>query len=397
MTNRKIFPRLSIRSSIFILVVGLIVLLGSAILISLNVVSKMVLDNQPAVFLLEPVDPSLPDLPISFDEPNITSFVEDSELETFQSEAVKDTINQLSWVFAAILFVTLIIAVVFTLWVSGFLSRPLVELSQKITDSESIESFQEAGSSSLSFEASALQNAFRGRMEKFEDLIKRQNDYVMNASHELRTPVAAIRINLDTVNIDVPDDQQDLMETLNNIEISTKRLESLLDQIDCIMENQENLSPIPIPLNALIDNCVDLLKPIAESYNVTIHTQTEPNLTLLSEPFIIQSVLTNLIENAIKYNHPGGMVDIRASSIENGCQIFIEDNGIGISKEHLPYIFDRFYRVDQSRSRNTGGSGLGLAFVQTLVNRVGGSIKVSSEEGVGTIFTLNFFDMPDIL
>jgi two-component system phosphate regulon sensor histidine kinase PhoR len=140
-----------------------------------------------------------------------------------------------------------------------------------------------------------------------------------------------------------------------------------------------------IELNALLQECIKILHEKAKDKGITISYDTNQMSTVFSDRAILQTILINLLDNAIKYNRQAGKVSIKTWAHQNGYEFSVEDNGIGISQEELPYIFDRFYRVDTSRSRKTGGSGLGLSIVKTLVKSASGTISIHSDIDKGTI------------
>jgi len=151
--------------------------------------------------------------------------------------------------------------------------------------------------------------------------------------------------------------------------------------------------PSMVNIKTLVEESIELLLPLSKEKNIEVKNLTESEHILNTEVLFLQTIITNIIENSIMYNKPGGHVFISSNQLEEGCEIRVVDNGIGIPKDDIDKIFDRFYRVDKSRSRQTGGTGLGLPIVKSLMNRLGGSISMSSEKGKGTevdLFIPNF-------
>jgi two-component system phosphate regulon sensor histidine kinase PhoR len=167
------------------------------------------------------------------------------------------------------------------------------------------------------------------------------------------------------------------------VDRSTARLEQLIMKLKCLSSDQ-SIIPSNVNVGTLVAETIELLLPLSRDKNIEIQNLTNLNHFLITEPLFIQTIITNIIENSILYNKQGGKVVVSSIQTEEGCEIRVEDNGIGIDKEDLEKIFTRFYRVDKSKSRQTGGSGLGLPIVKALVNRLGGRISIKSELGNGT-------------
>lgn len=144
-----------------------------------------------------------------------------------------------------------------------------------------------------------------------------------------------------------------------------------------------------------VERVVRMLSLLGQQHNVTIHVDNRQDSTILVQEDDLYQILFNLVENGIKYNISGGSVHIRLLRQSDNAIIVISDSGVGIPPESLEHIFERFYRVDKARSRSTGGSGLGLSIVRSMVERNKGAIQVESTQGVGTTFTVTFptFDL----
>ncbi|MCS7310448.1 MAG: ATP-binding protein [Armatimonadota bacterium] len=221
-----------------------------------------------------------------------------------------------------------------------------------------------------------------------------RSDFVANVSHELRTPLASIRANAEALLDNPPDDPDIQRRFLNTIVQQTERLARMTD--DLLVLAQAEARPIPqaqeICLEEVVRSLVEQLRSQAEVAQVAVHMDIPEGFTVCAQRDQLEQILWNLIDNAIKYNRPGGQVCVRAYKIPEGSEIVVEDTGIGIPHEHLERIFERFYRVDKARSRAKGGTGLGLSIVKHLVEAHGGRVWVESEWGVGSRFG---FILPD--
>ncbi len=225
-----------------------------------------------------------------------------------------------------------------------------------------------------------------------------RRDFVANVSHEFRTPLASIRSLAETILEDphMPTETKHrfLTTIVEEVERMTRIAEDLL-----VISHAESLPPQrePVDLVPLIQQVVQQLQSEAQRQNIQIETELPDQLILPAQRDQMVQVLLNLLTNAIRYNKPNGHVWVRAfrkslpaqsdpSQMSDAVLIEVQDTGIGIMSEHLPRIFERFYRVDKARSRETGGTGLGLSIVKHIVEAHGGRVEVESEYRVGSTF-----------
>ena len=233
----------------------------------------------------------------------------------------------------------------------------------------------------------------------FQDLTELRNlqtmrrELIGNISHDLRTPIAGIKAMVETLQDTAIDDKQVAWDFLTRINGEVDRLTQMvteLTELSHIETGKAELRRVPTNLNYLIEEVVGQMRPQAESKPVTITTDFNSNLPVIKvDKDRIRQTLTNLVHNAIKFNNPGGKVTITTTFHNESAIVSMSDTGIGISKEDLPHIFERFYKADKARSQ--GGSGLGLAIAKHTIQAHGGNISVKSEEGKGTTIT---FDLP---
>jgi len=233
----------------------------------------------------------------------------------------------------------------------------------------------------------------------FQDLTELRNlqtmrrELIGNISHDLRTPIAGIKAMVETLQDTAIDDKQVALDFLTRINGEVDRLTQMvteLTELSHIETGKAELRRVPTNLNYLIEEVVGQMRPQAESKPVTITTDFNSNLPVIKvDKDRIRQTLTNLVHNAIKFNNPGGKVTITTTFDNESAIVSMSDTGIGISKEDLPHIFERFYKADKARSQ--GGSGLGLAIAKHTIQAHGGNISVKSEEGKGTTIT---FDLP---
>ena len=219
-----------------------------------------------------------------------------------------------------------------------------------------------------------------------------RTDFIANVSHELKTPVTSIKGFVETLqHVDI-DDKETVEKFLQIIDVEADRLARLIDDILSLSElESKDRSPAleTIDIVELVDEIVLIMYTQSQKKNIHINFKcSNPTIWMEGNRDGIKRMIINLMDNAIKYTPAGGKVYISVESIYDSVSICIRDTGIGIPKEHIPRIFERFYRVDKSRSRDMGGTGLGLAIVKHAVNSMSGTIELNSEVGKGTEFLI---------
>lgn len=233
-------------------------------------------------------------------------------------------------------------------------------------------------------------NQLTDRLQTTEEVRRR---FVSDASHELKTPLASIRLLTDSIlqNPDVdPATVRDFMEDIGE---ETDRLTRISERLLTLtrLDAAPERETVEVDLCAVVEKVAHMLRPLAQAVQVTLECHLERGSTLLCTEDDLYQVAFNLMENAIKYNLPGGRVDVTACRRGDRTVLEVSDTGVGIPEEDRAKIFDRFYRVDKARSRAAGGTGLGLAIVRETVKLHGGTITVvPAEGGRGTRFTAEF-------
>ncbi|MCS7299938.1 MAG: ATP-binding protein [Fimbriimonadales bacterium] len=214
-----------------------------------------------------------------------------------------------------------------------------------------------------------------------------RRDFVANVSHEFRTPLASIRSIAETIHDDPDMPHSTRQRFLSLIMQEADRLTRIADDL-LTLARAESMQPVKevFELAPLIQQALQEMEAEAQRHQVALHAEPLPNLQLLANRDQILQVLLNLLSNAIRYNKPQGSATVRAYRDGHQAVIEVADTGIGIPSEALPRIFERFYRVDKTRSRDEGGTGLGLAIVKHIVEAHGGSVEVESEYRVGSVF-----------
>ena len=237
-------------------------------------------------------------------------------------------------------------------------------------------------------EIANLCNAFNLMSVKLDQVDDQRKMFVSNVSHELRTPMASIKILCESLLLQDKVDEDVYKEFLTDINNEVDRLNNIIDSLLYLvnLEKKElELNYDTTYLNYLMLNVIKKMKPLANKKNISIEFEAEEKVQIDADREKLEQCLINIIGNSIKYTENNGKVSIFLFRERNGyVKITIEDNGIGIPKNRIEHIFDRFYRVDEARARKSGGSGLGLSIAQQIINLHQGMIKVESEVNVGT-------------
>ena len=226
---------------------------------------------------------------------------------------------------------------------------------------------------------------------QLERLERVRQEFLSNVSHELRTPLTAIIAFVETLEEGAIDDGENNRRFLSVIRKNAVRMHNLIDDIlelSAIEAGTVVVEPVALRLRPVIEDVATALASRASTRRVSLHNEVEPEALIYSDARRLEQMLTNLVDNAIKFNREGGSVLIRHESSKERDRISITDTGDGIPAEHIERIFERFYRVDRARSREMGGTGLGLAIVKHLARAHGGEATVLSTPGSGSTFTI---------
>ena len=238
-------------------------------------------------------------------------------------------------------------------------------------------------------ELNVISNDFNDLIGRLQTSENRRNQFVSDASHELNTPLAAIKLLSDSIlhnNMD-PETVKEFVGDIGNEADRLNRMSLKLLELSRIDSKEKDLGEFIHPADT-IKKVIRILSAIAGEKNISVHTDLDEACVIQFQADDFYQVIFNLIENGFKYTANGGHLYISLKTRDQNAVILIRDTGVGIPEESLCHIFERFYRVDKARSRASGGSGLGLSIVRNIVNQNHGKIEVESTVGVGTAFTL---------
>lgn len=282
--------------------------------------------------------------------------------------------------------VLLLISLVF----SGYIAKPINEL-KNVAISISKGNLKQRIKVSGKNEMASLADTFNTMSEKLENMDRHRSEFVSNASHELKTPLSSMKILTESLLYQDGIDEKIYKEFLSDINKEIDRMNETITGLLTLAKTDSEADALVINkilLSELVHKSVSSLKPIAKEKSITLSYSVINDLEIQCDALKVIQAVMNLIDNAIKYTDKGGHVSVALQKSGAYAAIVIKDDGVGIPDSEIPYIFDRFYRVDKARARDTGGSGLGLHISQKIALLHGGRIDVQSEEGKGSSFTL---------
>ena len=237
-------------------------------------------------------------------------------------------------------------------------------------------------------EYTQIAGEFNDLVDRLQETENARRRFVSDASHELKTPLAAIRLLTDSILQNENIDGATVREFVSDIGQEAERLSRITEDLLRLTRLDSGVAETPerVEISPVLERVVKMLRPVADEKDVSIVTACSDGAAAAATPGEIHQILYNLMENAVKYNRRGGFVRVSVDMGEETSTITVEDNGIGIPAEDLPRVFERFYRVDKARSRAAGGTGLGLSIVRDTVSRRGGVVRAEGAPGGGTRF-----------
>ena len=291
------------------------------------------------------------------------------------------------------LIITVLLALlggVVTYFISGHALRPIREFSDKIEEVQAQNLSDSRIEENNVKELNQLGISYNKMLERLSEAFKVQRQFTANAAHELRTPLALMQVQLDLYNsASHPGNDADTLQTIKMVTEQNDKLNRMVKTLLDMSELQTVGRDDKIILDAIVEEVLADLEPLAVEKNIKLIGKCE-DATMIGSDILIYRLVYNLVENAIKYNHPLGQVTVTAYQRNKHVYLSVEDTGSGIPKELRERVFEPFFRVDKSRSRELGGVGLGLALVREIVRVHDGSICIKSGKTGGTIFEVTF-------
>ena len=291
------------------------------------------------------------------------------------------------------LIITVLLALlggVVTYFISGHALRPIREFSDKIEEVQAQNLSDSRIEENNVKELNQLGISYNKMLERLSEAFEIQRQFTANAAHELRTPLALMQVQLDLYNsASHPGNDADTLQTIKMVTEQNDKLNRMVKTLLDMSELQTVGRDDKIILDAIVEEVLADLEPLAVEKNIKLIGKCE-DATMIGSDILIYRLVYNLVENAIKYNHPLGQVTVTAYQRNKHVYLSVEDTGSGIPMELRERVFEPFFRVDKSRSRELGGVGLGLAFVREIVRVHDGSICIKSGKTGGTIFEVTF-------
>ena len=321
---------------------------------------------------------------ISIPEDKWDEFANDFSVQVYNNKA---DYRKNSLIISAVLA---LLGGVVTYFISGHALRPIREFSDKIEKVQAQNLADSRIEENQVKELNQLSVSYNRMLERLSDAFEIQRQFTANAAHELRTPLALMQVQLDLYHSNShPGNDADTVQMIKMVTEQNDRLNKMVKTLLDMSELQTVGRDDEIILDALVDEVLEDLEPLAEGKNIRLIGNCK-DITMVGSDILIYRLVYNLVENAIKYNHSGGQVTVTADRKEKHVYLSVEDTGAGIPEELKERVFEPFFRVDKSRSRELGGVGLGLALVREIVRVHDGSITVKSNPSGGTIFEVVF-------
>ena len=300
--------------------------------------------------------------------------------------------NKADYKKSSLLFSTLLslLGGVITFFISGHALKPLCDFSKKIEEVQAQNLSDSRIEENKFSELNQLSVSYNKMLERLSEAFKLQRQFTANAAHELRTPLAVMQLQIDLYNSSKhPNNDTSAQQTISMITEQTERLSKMVRTLLDMSELQTIARDEEIAISALVEEVLADLEPLAQEKGINLIEKCV-NVLLMGSDILIYRLVYNLVENAIKYNFSGGTVTVNATQQNSQLHLTVEDTGNGIPEELKERIFEPFFRLDKSRSRELGGVGLGLALVREIVRVHNGSILVKNNANSGTTFEVIF-------
>jgi heavy metal sensor kinase len=303
---------------------------------------------------------------------------------------LENTLRQVSIELLVLAPLVLVLGIVGSFWLAKRAFRPITRLTTIARTIQQGDLHSRVPVPYTNDEVHLLAVTFNEMIDHIEKLLSHQRRFLSDASHELRTPVAALR-SMTEVALAQPRSIEDYTLLLQEMNGQMERLGHLITSLLMLAradEGQINFEREMLHLDVLAEAVVTTLEPLAAERGIALHKQIETNVTVMGDEARLMQVVMNLLDNALTYTDTNGTVTLLLEKTSTHALLRVRDTGCGIPTEHLPHIFERFYRVDRARSRSVGGAGLGLAITQWIVTMHEGTMTVESHPGKGSQFSV---------
>jgi signal transduction histidine kinase len=386
MTGKSFSSSLTIRKRLMLWTLGLVLMLG---IIQVILFSSLSIINIPQTIQEVIMQPTL----VGMSEPEVVntpaSSVGQAQSIVGADQIQKAVQRQVIRIAIVTTLVFLGIGILGALKVSQKALEPVLRLSKEVSELDETTLSKRVTSVGADDELLVMTTSINRTLDRLETAFQTQEQFVLDAAHELRTPLSIIRSTfevLENLPQDAEAERAGLSASLNR---NVERMEVLVEDLLFLAKGENQYASESINLAEIIGEiCLDL-QTLAKVNEVSFTFQTSENIAFKGNSVLIDRLFRNLIVNAIQYSNKGGTVSISIDRSLYEGKVSIADNGVGIHPDELPFIFDRFYRCDQSRSRAKGGSGLGLAIVKHIANLYQATVEVQSQPGEGSTFIVS--------
>jgi len=386
----RISRSLTLRWRLTLWTAGLLFFLGLGLTVFTNVIAAI---RVPQVLTMELVPTQIPP---NEQMPSNVSSVPSSKTSGEQISHSKPLKLLQETTIREVRLITIVGAVIFSMvgalgvyWISKQALLPIQRLNRLVSEIQASSLDQRLSLKGPKDEIRQLSDAFDNMLERLERAFDQQGRFIADAAHELRTPLANMRINLEIVQQDPRATKPDFLELLNTFDRSLRRLEGLVEDFLLLAKGEKEVQREPTNIGKLLLSATKEAEAVSREYQVALEPNIKDDIDLAVDASLLSLAFRNLILNGIQYNFPGGVVSITIQATNKSTIIKVADTGVGISESDLPYIFERFHRVDKSRARHLGGAGLGLSIASHIVELHGGHIEVESTPGIGSCFTVH--------
>lgn len=377
---RNLFSKYPLRRQLILMMIVVFTVLGGMLFLSISKLIQTTIFHEAQFVGIAPMASAKLQGNEMHKKPNPVISL---DIESMESAALLGLETKLQKTIGITLFITLVLGLGLSFWLSSFITTPIDKLSKSITAGMIVKN-ETLAATMPSQELSNLHSAITLSLDRFEKQFESQNQFLLDVAHEFRTPVASLRMNVDVAKKKKNISSIDFLSLCSNVDHSTVRLEQLIDSLKSLSTDENVIIPSNVNIGELVADTFKMLSPFAKEKSIEIENKIDPNQILFTEPLYFQTIINNIIENSILYNKPFGSVVVSSYKLDEGYVITVVDNGIGMDDDELGKVFNRFYRVDKSRSRQTGGSGLGLSIVKELIKKLGGQIMIKSTLNSGT-------------
>ena len=300
---------------------------------------------------------------------------------------IEQTQQTVLLILSAAIPLALIISAIGSVFLANRALSPITRITEQ-AKRISRENLSERLAFTSSDEVGQLAKTFDHMLDRLQLAFEHERQFIGNVSHELRTPLSMLKAQISLA-LSRPRDAETFKNMMTAMDGDVDRMTRLVESMLTLIRTEATqIQVMPVNLSDLLVGLMSQLEPLAEAKQITLALKASANVWVSGDPDQLVQLLLNLLDNALKHTDIHGQVTVQITANGSEWQIVVSDNGVGIAPEHLNNLFDRFYRIDPSRTRQTGGAGLGLSIAQAIVQQHGGRITVQSHLGKGSTFTV---------